>query len=110
MRPHADFAAGTSAKAQEGFSVPTTRVTEIPSFHQAEKEPNSVQTLKILPCTRAQTPLPKHPLSLKKEFRFQLRLSLSELGNLAASTKIGSIPVVLMLPGSLTLQVSMLPA
>ena len=39
VRPHADFA----AKAQEGFSAPTTRVAGIPSFHQGKNGPNSVQ-------------------------------------------------------------------
>ena len=46
VRLSADLAADSSAKVQEGFSVPTTRVTEIPSFHQAEKEPNGVQISK----------------------------------------------------------------
>ena len=39
VRPHADFA----AKAQEGFSAPTTRVAGIPSFHQGKNGPNGVQ-------------------------------------------------------------------
>ena len=43
MRASADPTAEASAKAQEGFSAPTTRVAGIPSFHQGENGLNGVQ-------------------------------------------------------------------